>query len=382
MSSNGSGGDAAVAAAAIVAAGLAARGAACSSSQFGFEQGSTGTAASADKTSTVTIDLTPQGCEPKPAKITAGAVDFNVANKDAGAVSEAELRTSDLAKILGEQENLTPGLSGGFSLTSSRARTRSTARARPSRTGTSPSPARPPARPGRATRSSLPRCSGYAGYVRAEHRRPGQPHPDVLPGDRRRATWTRPRCCTRRRASTTSGSSRWPRSGAAWTPDRRPVGEPGHGGVAVHRLPPDRAAALAGQHADRGAEAVHRAGRERAAAADAGAQRPVQPAGDGERRHRPDQRGRDVEDHRRGGALLQHRPAGLPGQRRRRRWRSSACCSPTCSARTSLLPQIQQRDAAVQSLLARYKATPGYDDTGYVEYSTVPRPSAGSCRRR
>jgi iron uptake system component EfeO len=31
-------------------------------------------------------------------------------------VSEAELRTKDLSHILGEQENLTPGLSGGFSL--------------------------------------------------------------------------------------------------------------------------------------------------------------------------------------------------------------------------------------------------------------------------
>jgi iron uptake system component EfeO len=39
-----------------------------------------------------------------------------VTNKNATAVSEAELRTSDLSKILGEQENLTPGLSGGFSL--------------------------------------------------------------------------------------------------------------------------------------------------------------------------------------------------------------------------------------------------------------------------
>ena len=39
----------------------------------------------------------------------AGQVEFNVANKNAGAVSEAELRTGDLAKILGEQENLTPG---------------------------------------------------------------------------------------------------------------------------------------------------------------------------------------------------------------------------------------------------------------------------------
>jgi iron uptake system component EfeO len=77
---------------------------------------SSGTAASSDKTTTVTIDLTPQGCTPTPAKITAGTVQFNVTNKDAGAVSEAELRTNDLAKILGEQENLTPGLSGGFSL--------------------------------------------------------------------------------------------------------------------------------------------------------------------------------------------------------------------------------------------------------------------------
>ena len=39
-----------------------------------------------------------------------------MANKDADAVSEAELRTADLTHILGEQENLTPGLSGGFTL--------------------------------------------------------------------------------------------------------------------------------------------------------------------------------------------------------------------------------------------------------------------------
>jgi iron uptake system component EfeO len=92
-----------------VAAGLVLMASACSSSH-----GSPG--ATTAKTTTVTIDLTPQGCAPKPAKITAGQVQFNVANRDADAVSEAELRTSDLAKILGEQENLTPGLSGGFSL--------------------------------------------------------------------------------------------------------------------------------------------------------------------------------------------------------------------------------------------------------------------------
>jgi iron uptake system component EfeO len=94
----------------VALASLALLASACSSSH-----GSSGSAASAH-TSTVTIDLTPQGCAPKPAKIAAGPVQFNVTNTNAGAVSEAELRTSNLAKILGEQENLTPGLSGGFSL--------------------------------------------------------------------------------------------------------------------------------------------------------------------------------------------------------------------------------------------------------------------------
>jgi len=77
----------------------------------------TGGGSGRGQASTVTIELTPQGCAPKPARIAAGEVQFNVTNKDAGAVSEAELRTSDLTHILGEQENLTPGLSGGFSLT-------------------------------------------------------------------------------------------------------------------------------------------------------------------------------------------------------------------------------------------------------------------------
>ena len=57
-----------------------------------------------------------EGMQARPALITAGHVDFTVTNKSADAVSEAELRTSDLSHILGEQENLTPGLSGGFSL--------------------------------------------------------------------------------------------------------------------------------------------------------------------------------------------------------------------------------------------------------------------------
>jgi iron uptake system component EfeO len=98
-----------------ISAGLALTAAACGSSSG--SSGSASPATAADQASTVSISLTPQGCAPKPAKVTSGEVQFNVANKDADAVSEAELRTSDLAKILGEQENLTPGLSGGFALT-------------------------------------------------------------------------------------------------------------------------------------------------------------------------------------------------------------------------------------------------------------------------
>lgn len=74
------------------------------------------TAADTAKDVNVSITLTPGGCKPVPAKITAGHVNFTVTNKNAGAVSEAELRTSDLSHILGEQENLTPGLAGGFAL--------------------------------------------------------------------------------------------------------------------------------------------------------------------------------------------------------------------------------------------------------------------------
>ena len=106
-------------AAAIVAASLALVASGCSSSGSNSgAKGSTGAAAaSGDKSSTVEISLTSDGCEPRPAKVPAGAVEFDVTNAGAGSVSEAELRTSDKAHILGEQENLTPGLAGGFSLT-------------------------------------------------------------------------------------------------------------------------------------------------------------------------------------------------------------------------------------------------------------------------
>jgi iron uptake system component EfeO len=62
----------------------------------------------------VVISLTPGGCTPSPATIPAGPVTFHVSNASADKVSEAELRSGDI--IVGEKENLTPGLSGTFSL--------------------------------------------------------------------------------------------------------------------------------------------------------------------------------------------------------------------------------------------------------------------------
>jgi iron uptake system component EfeO len=38
------------------------------------------------------------------------------------------------------------------------------------------------------------------------------------------------------------------------------------------------------------------------------------------------------------------------------------------------LSRIEREYQAVESAIAKYKATPGYDGTGYVEYSTVLDP--------
>jgi iron uptake system component EfeO len=85
----------------------------------------TSVAACADKSSTssgsaipgaatVTITLTDDGCTPSPATATAGPVNFKIKNASATKVTEAELLREDT--IMGEKENLTPGLSGSFSL--------------------------------------------------------------------------------------------------------------------------------------------------------------------------------------------------------------------------------------------------------------------------
>jgi iron uptake system component EfeO len=62
----------------------------------------------------VSIELTDAGCRTSPASVAAGPVTFSVRNNGAAKVSEAELLRGDI--IMGEKENLSPGLSGSFSL--------------------------------------------------------------------------------------------------------------------------------------------------------------------------------------------------------------------------------------------------------------------------
>jgi iron uptake system component EfeO len=62
----------------------------------------------------IEVKLTNDGCALPTPKLIAGAMTFKVTNDGATAVSEFEIKQGD--KILGEKENLVPGLSGEFSL--------------------------------------------------------------------------------------------------------------------------------------------------------------------------------------------------------------------------------------------------------------------------
>nr|WP_261557765.1 iron uptake system protein EfeO [Frankia tisae] len=80
----------------------------------GSDSGGSGGSSAAGKKQTVTVTITSKICSPDVATIPSGPTTFKVVNKDAGDVTEAELVDGDT--ILGEKENLTPGLSGTFSL--------------------------------------------------------------------------------------------------------------------------------------------------------------------------------------------------------------------------------------------------------------------------
>ncbi|MFI5225276.1 MAG: hypothetical protein ACHQ3P_01225 [Candidatus Limnocylindrales bacterium] len=63
---------------------------------------------------TVTITMADTGCTATPASIAAGPATFQVVNGGANAVTEVELMKD--GTILGEKEDLAPGMSGSFNL--------------------------------------------------------------------------------------------------------------------------------------------------------------------------------------------------------------------------------------------------------------------------
>jgi iron uptake system component EfeO len=62
---------------------------------------------------TLSFELTDAGCDPHDAAAPAGPITFEI---EGGSSSVTELEVLDGEKILGEKENVTDGLTGGFSL--------------------------------------------------------------------------------------------------------------------------------------------------------------------------------------------------------------------------------------------------------------------------
>jgi iron uptake system component EfeO len=71
--------------------------------------------AGGDDPRVVEVRLVDAGCDPAELTLPAGPTSFEVTNDGADAVTEFEILDGD--RILGEVENLAPGLSGEFSLT-------------------------------------------------------------------------------------------------------------------------------------------------------------------------------------------------------------------------------------------------------------------------
>jgi len=99
--------------AAGLATGLVAGLAGCGSSS---KKTSDAASAAAGEARTVQVKLTPAGCDPATLKLTAGAATFQVSNDGAAAITEFEVLDATGKRILGEVENIAPGLHGHFSL--------------------------------------------------------------------------------------------------------------------------------------------------------------------------------------------------------------------------------------------------------------------------
>jgi iron uptake system component EfeO len=82
-------------------------------SLFGAACGSSDEASAEAKK--IAFKLTDAGCEPHDAKAPAGAIEFEVENAGTSKVTEMEIMDGD--EVLGEEENISEGLSESFTLT-------------------------------------------------------------------------------------------------------------------------------------------------------------------------------------------------------------------------------------------------------------------------
>ena len=159
----------------------------------------------------------------------------------------------------------------------------------------------------------------YRRFVEGQTAQLVDAHRGVRRGGQGRRHRRRPRRSTAPRAHRTSGSSRSPRASATSTRRSTPARATSRQ-AELDRLPPPRAGALGHAAASRAPAPL---ADKLAPRRDGGSQTRVtdgraRGGADRQRRRRAARRGLQVEDHRRGGALLAHRPARLRGERRRR----------------------------------------------------------------
>ena len=155
---------------AVVAAGALLT--ACGSSSKPATGPSTTTQAgtTAAKGTKVVIALTSDGCTPSPRIVNAGTIEFDIENKDAAAVSEAELKSEDLSHIYAEKDKrVTPGLSASFTVKLAVGPYRSTARVRSRTRGTSRSTTTVRSATGTTSIPQLVAAThGYQAWVKSE----------------------------------------------------------------------------------------------------------------------------------------------------------------------------------------------------------------------
>ena len=275
----------------------------------------------------------------------------------------------DGARILGEKENLVAGLSGSFTLTLQPGEytLQLPRRRRPRRPACSPSAARP-SRP--STDPQLQAAvTGYSRYVHTQAVTLRHANVRSFVAARQGGRRREGQGAVRRGArSRTRRSSRSPRASATSIPSidaRVNDVEPGQKWTGFHR---DRAGAVGEAHDRRAWRPIADkllADVQDARGQDAHARLPAGRAR--QRRERAAGRGRLVEDHRRGGPLLAHRPVGLPRPTSTARRRRSALLAPALRSAKDpkLADDIAARFDAVQKELAtlgdrrrRSRATP------------------------